>query len=166
MNPEGLQHSRMGPLNAGGRTSRRKAIGLVAVAVALLVLLPPAYLIALDYYDRPVVFTEGRHINPIGLQAEKFGNGDWLVMVMSGGGEKASELSIQVTNSSTGMVMLKAKLTLLNSTDGIFTDKNNNKKVDAGDTILLKDTAKLAPGMKVQLLKGESVLGTFKELPS
>ncbi len=47
-----------------------------------------------------------------------------------------------------------------------FNDNNDNRKIDAGDTILLKDTAYVDPGMEVQLLKGEKLFGYVRALPA
>ena len=107
-------------------------------------------------------------INPLGLEAQRKGNGDWLVKVMSGPSihHKAADVTMQVSNISTGAIVIKCKVTALNATDGTFNDTDRDKLIDAGDTILLRDTENVDPGMKVQFLKGEEVFGTIKELPA
>ena len=104
----------------------------------------------------------------MGLEAERTGNGDWLVKVMSGPSIhcKAADATLQVSNISTGQIVTKCKLTTLNSTDGTFSDKDGDKLVDAGDTILLRDTDNVGPRMKVEVLNGEERIGMIRELPA
>ena len=104
--------------------------------------------------------------NPLGLKTQRMQGGDWEIAVTSGGGQKASDIRLIVTDNSTGNLLFGAKLSAMNDSDGKFNDTNGNKRIDCGDTILLRDTEKVDPGMKVQLLMGENILGTVKELPA
>jgi len=106
--------------------------------------------------------------NPVGLSVQKNSAGNWLVSVSSGGGQNTGDVTISVTNANTGASIFNAKLNTF-SANFIYNDNNIDSKVNSGDSILLNATASgglCAAGYKVQLLKGESVIGTVKELPS
>jgi len=104
--------------------------------------------------------------NPVGLSVTKNTAGNWLISVSSGGGQNLADVSLSVTNANTGVSALSSKLNVIPAAAGVYNDNNGNSKIDSGDSILLNDTATVDPGMKLQLLKGESVIGTVKELPS
>jgi flagellin-like protein len=128
----------------------------------------------------------------LGLRVERVSNGDWLISV-TGGSQVASAVTLQVLDPNTGAVVATAAgATLasynfavfpLTSADGwgalthsVGTLNNNNGgatvKVDAGDTMVLfgathaGENGKDLSGMKVQFLKGQSIIGTIGELPS
>jgi hypothetical protein len=54
----------------------------------------------------------------------------------------------------------------MNATSGSFYDTNGDGRINWGDRMVLKDTAAVEAGQKVQFLVGESVIGTIRELPA
>ena len=104
--------------------------------------------------------------NPVGLSVAKSGS-DWLISVSSGGGQNTADVTLQVTSISTGASVLNVKVASILSANGTYNDNNADGKINSGDTLLLKTTAGgPVAGMRVQLLKGESVIATIKELPA
>jgi flagellin-like protein len=134
--------------------------------------------------------------NPVGLSVAKNAQGDWLISVASGGGQARTTVTMTVTNPDTGAVLNLAaavgavttyKFTLdangastrlpnnaaaAANAVGEYNDNNANSKIDAGDSILLYHNDGVhngingLAGMKVQFLKGDSSIGTIKELPA
>ena len=98
------------------------------------------------------------------LTSERNSGGDWILMVQSGS-VAASNITLKVISKATGTAVLSSRLTAINPSSGSFNDNNYNDKIDAGDTILLKDTAYVDPGMEVQLMKGEKLMGHVDRLP-
>jgi hypothetical protein len=106
----------------------------------------------------------------VGLRAESRGNGNWTISVTSGS-KNAVDVRLQVIDPATGSArvskMVYALLPKFDDPDGVYWDNNQNDKLDAGDTIQLKSSGgHVKAGDKVQLLKGDSVIGTIKELPA
>jgi hypothetical protein len=107
-----------------------------------------------------------------GLRVEAVDNGDWRIYVISGN-IKPSAVDIQITNPSSGAEMLRAHVSsgTAGNPDFFWNDSNQNDKVDAGDDIVLKGTVNgqpnpdIQPGFKVQFLRGDTIIGTIKELP-
>jgi flagellin-like protein len=109
--------------------------------------------------------------NPVGLSVQKNTVGNWLISVSSGGGQNLGDVSLSVTNAQTGVSVLSCKLNVIPVADGNYNDNDGNTKINSGDSFVLINNTAVPPGvcvagMKVQLLKGESVVGTIKELPS
>jgi hypothetical protein len=165
MTHESPQSVGKGPVQTGRRPPRLKAIGIVIAAAVLLILMQLVYVFLIE----PRMETSspaGPAYNPIGLNTTRQGNGDWTINVTSGGGFKPADVLMQVTNNSTGMMALQARLNKINASDGIFTDNNRNGRIDSGDTLFLRDTDIVDPGMKVQFIYHESSVGRVKELPA
>ncbi len=99
----------------------------------------------------------------LGLRVDKNG-ADWTISVITGS-KPASDVTMQVINTATGAQVYTHVIGTVDALNFVFNDNNANTKVDAGDTILLKDLAADA-GQKVQFLKGSSIIGTIKELPA
>ena len=109
----------------------------------------------------------GSHVeNPIGLNAAKNANGDWIISIVSGGGQRAKDVTLVVTNPDTGASVVRSKVNELSSADGTYNDNNANGKIDAGDSILLEDTATVDAGMNVKFITSDTVVGMIKELPA
>jgi hypothetical protein len=101
-----------------------------------------------------------------------------LVSVSSGGGQNLGDVTVQVTDPNTGAKTLSVKLNAILAADGNYNDNNADTKLNSGDSFVLIRDATTAPvtvpptaghatiNEKVQLLKGESVIGTIKALPS
>jgi hypothetical protein len=102
------------------------------------------------------------------MRAEKNSNGDWLISIIQGS-KNAGDVRMQVMNTNGTAALNVYPVNTLAAPQGVFNDLNSNNKIDAGDNILLYNAAHggsdLA-GLKLQLLKGESIIGTIKELPS
>jgi hypothetical protein len=127
----------------------------------------------------------------LGLRIEKNSDGDWLISV-TGGSQTATTVTMQVVDPNTGALVgttlggltynnaLSAAAALnyiggaaAGSAWGAFNNNNANTKIDAGDTIVLYNAdivthlnGKNIAGMKVQFLKGDSIIGTIKEIPA
>jgi flagellin-like protein len=98
--------------------------------------------------------------NPVGLSVQRSGI-DWLISVSSGGGQALGDVTMVVTNATSGASAANVKLNALGA-DGTYNDNNADSKLNSGDSLLLKYTyAATSPptgvgfGMKVQMLKGE-----------
>jgi flagellin-like protein len=104
----------------------------------------------------------------LGLRCEKNG-ADWLISIISGS-KTAADVTLQVIDPATGAATRTRVVTTLvggADVDGMFNQNNGGTKLDAGDTILIHSQAGIiAAGYKVQFLKGSSIIGTIKELPS
>jgi len=145
--------------------STEKIIAIIVVVVVLVIIIPIVLAGILVVYLQAVPQSGGSVESPLGLRTERTINGDWLISVVSGS-QKAADVDMQVVNPQTGAVVYHYPVNAMNPADCTFNDNNADSKLDAGDTIAIKDTASVDPGMKVQLVKGENVIGTIKELPS
>jgi hypothetical protein len=106
----------------------------------------------------------------IGLRVSSGGDGTWLIDVTSGT-RPAQSVTLQVSNPATGQPTLSKKVSSLapycSDPDATWNDNNHNDRLDAGDTILLRSSGgHVSTGYKVQLLAGDNVIGTIKELPA
>ena len=114
--------------------------------------------------------------NPVGLSVARNSSGNWLVSVSSGGGQSLNDVTLQVTDSNSGAKTISLRLatsgTPISNATARYNDNDGNVKINSGDSFLIYSFANPAnggfayAGEKVQLLKGESVIGTIKELPS
>lgn len=145
--------------------STEKIIAIVVVVVVLAIVIPIVLAGVLVVYLQTLPQSGGTVETSLGLRAEKTVNGDWLISVTSGS-YKAADIDIQVVDPQTGTIVFHYPVNAMNSRDCVFNDNNANSKLDAGDTILIEDTASVDPGMKVQLVKGVNVVGMVRELPS
>jgi hypothetical protein len=147
--------------------STGKLVAIIAAVLAVVILVP-AVLVGfmvtyLQTLQQNYADTSGSY--SLGLRAERMGDGDWLITVTSST-HNTTGVTMRVYNASTGEIVISTKLSAMDAADGTYNDNNDNNKLDAGDTILLRDTAKVNPGMKVQFLKGEAVAGTVGALPA
>jgi len=140
----------------------------IGASVAAIVILMAS---AAALYPEPPHRGDGLWIG-IGLQTEALPGGDWL-MNITAGSRDANEVYIQVTDPATGRASILAKVSsgTASNPDFTWTDRSGNKKLDAGDSILLKGTVngqpnlKIQDGFKVQIMKNNDLIGTVKELP-
>jgi FlaG/FlaF family flagellin (archaellin) len=112
------------------------------------------------------------HFNPpetnFDIRVNKTAEGDWL-MLIHGNSKPASTLTLQVANQ-TGEIVLKKTLASIKipsgDPDAAYNDTDGNNNLNTGDTILLKASGgHVKAGCKVQILRGNIILGGFKELP-
>jgi len=137
---------------------------IVVIVVVLVVLIPVVLAGILVVYLQTLPQGADNVETTLGLRSERIQTGDWVIAVVVGSHD-AADVTVMVLDTA-GAVVLSTRLTALNATDGAYHDNNMNGDLDAGDTILLKDTDKVDAGMKFQLLKGESIIGTIRQLPA
>jgi flagellin-like protein len=114
----------------------------------------------------------------LGVRADKASGGGWILNIITGS-KNSVDVQIQVVNPATGgnrivptYLAVAPGPVDVNNANFVFNDNNNNDKVDAGDTITISAYSAGPPitgamaGDKVQFLKGSSIIGTIKELPS
>jgi len=107
-----------------------------------------------------------------GWRVEALVNGDWMISITTGS-YTISGLVLQVVDPANGSALVKEPLSAgtAGNPDFLVNDTNGNKRLDAGDTIILKGTINGLPssniqaGFRVQLLRNDNVIGTLKELP-
>ena len=104
-----------------------------------------------------------------GLRTEKASDTDWLVDI-TGGSQVSADITLVVINPSTGASTYSKSVSSLlpasNDPDATFNDNNKNNRLDAGDSLLLKGAGgHFLAGYKVQLLKGNMIVGIVNELP-
>jgi len=146
--------------------SAKELARIMKVIVVLAVVIPIGIGVVVVVSHKDLHWTDHGAENPLGLKTQRVQGGDWEIAVTSGGGQKASDIRLIVTDNSTGKLLFGAKLSAMDDSDGKFNDTNGNKRIDSGDSILLRDTDKVDAGMKVLFLKGEIILGFVKELPA
>ena len=136
------------------RISNNKIVAIIVVLVLLIVMIP---IIAgiLSVYKQPET--------AYGLRVEN-SNGDWMIIITSGS-ENAGNVTLRVTDVGAGAIVYSSRVNAMDGAIGGFYDINNNGKLDTGDHILLFVDSNVGEGMKVELLNGNSVLGTIKSLP-
>jgi len=147
-----------------------RIIAIVVVVVVLVIVLPIVIAGVLMVYLQTIPVDGGHVETTMGLRVEKLQSGGWLVSVTSGS-KTASGVTLQVINPSTGAPTLNKVVASLapsyNDSDARYNDNNGNNRLDAGDTIQLKSSGgHIYAGYKVQLLVGDSIVGTIKELPA
>jgi hypothetical protein len=147
----------------------RTIIIVIVVVVVLVVLVPVVLAGILVFWLQALPSSGGNVETSLGLHAVNQGNGNWLVEVTSGT-KYASDVDLQVTDSSTGLTTVNKGVAMLAPTygdpDGTYNDNNHNEKLDAGDTILLKSSGgHIGAGDKVQLLVGSNIIGSIRALP-
>jgi hypothetical protein len=151
---------------AGKGISAKGLSRIMIVIVVLWVMIPIIVVAVILVTNTTLVGPSIGAENPVGLNVTKDASGNWLISVNSGGGQNLVDVTLSVTDPDTGASALSTKLSAIPAADGFFNDTNNDQKINGGDSILLNHTAAISAGMKVQLLKGESVLGTIKALPA
>jgi hypothetical protein len=110
----------------------------------------------------------GRYFG-IMLRLENSTGGDWNITV-TGGSQPLTNVRMTVTNETTGVKTVDRKITDLvpekNDPDAVFNDSNANKKIDAGDSIVLKwSSPNIRPGYNVDFIVGDNLLGVIRHLP-
>lgn len=104
----------------------------------------------------------------IGVRVNKTAEGDWLLSIVSSS-KPVSSLTLQVVNL-TGEIVFKKTLASIKipsgDPDAAFDDTDGNNNLSPGDTILLKASGgHVKAGYKVQLMRGNAVLGLIRSLP-
>jgi hypothetical protein len=165
--PPQYQYPYYGPPPQPDRTG--KILVIVVVAIILVVVVTVVIAGVLVVYLQTVPSGDTNIETTLGLRAEKTSGGDWLVSVTSGS-KNAADVKLQVIDPNTGRATVEEYINGMlpnrNNPDGVFYDNNQNYRLDAGDTILLRAPGgNVAAGYKVQLLVGGSIVGTIKELP-
>lgn len=143
-----------------------KGLSRIMIVVAVLSVVTPIAIVWIlvntgTYQTGPTLGGE----NPVGLMVQRNQSGDWEINITSGGGQEPGNVSLVVCDKQTGAALLLTGLSPFNTTYGSYLDAGGNGKIDAGDRIILKSSSTIRPGLKVQLLKGGSVLATIRELP-
>jgi flagellin-like protein len=163
--------------------NNKKAVSPV-IATILMVAITVVLAGVLVVYLQTLPSSGGSVETNLGLRVERTVNNDWLISV-TGGSQNAANVVIQVVDPATGAIVTTtlaapgsynfAISPVANwgaTPTGVFNDNNVNNKIDAGDSILVYMLSgahlngKNLGGMKVQFLKGASIIGTLKELPS
>jgi hypothetical protein len=143
-----------------------KGLGQIMVVVAVMSVVTPIAIVWIlvntgTYQTGPPMGAE----NPVGLMTRRSPSGDWEINITSGGGQALGNVTFLVIDNRTGAALLSTGLSAFNSTFGSYLDADRNGKINAGDRIVLKSSSTIKPGLKVQVLKGESVIATIRELP-
>jgi len=110
----------------------------------------------------------GRYFG-IMLHLENSTGGDWNITV-TGGSQPLKNVRMTVTNDTTGVKTVDKKITDLvpekNDPDAVFNDINADKKIDAGDSIVLKRSSpNIRPGHDVDFVVDDNLLGSIRNLP-
>jgi hypothetical protein len=101
---------------------------------------------------------------PLGTTLEKLGDGNWTLTVVNGK-TLAANARLTVKNPATGVAVLSAIVTD-SSWYFFFNDNNANLFLDAGDIILLNQTAGvIEPGWKLEIVKQEGTLSGPLKIP-
>ena len=101
--------------------------------------------------------TEQKPTLHLGVTLERTVQGNWTVSIVHGS-ENVIDTYIQVTNATTGMTTLNSLLTAT-SYYFVFNDNTSPNKLNAGDSILLNQTAGIVQtGFRFSLVKGSGTL--------
>jgi flagellin-like protein len=167
--------------------NNKKAVSPV-IATILMVAITVVLAGVLVVYLQTLPSSGGSVETNLGLRIEKVSNGDWLISV-TGGSQVATAVTLQVLDPNTGAIVATTSAGPTTYNFAVFpvanwgagaasvgTFNNNNGgatvKLDAGDTMVLYSAlhagvaGKDISGMKVQFLKGASIIGTIKEIPT
>ena len=145
----------------------RTIVGIIALSCILAITVP--YYLAWFWEGSDWGSDHAKTVETtLGIRANKTAEGDWQLLI-TGGSEPVSSLTLQVANLTGGIVFKKpiASIKIPSSDpDAAFNDTDWNNHVNAGDTILLKASGGLVQaGYEVRLLSGDSVLGLLRSLP-
>jgi len=148
----------------------RTVIAVIVVVVVLAVVLPMLLAGVFLVFLQSTPQSGGTVETNLGLRVSPLATGGWLIDVTSGS-KPTSSVTLQVIDPATGLTTVSRTVSFLappyNDPDATHNDNNQNKKLDAGDTIQLKTTGgHIAAGYQVRLLSGSSVVGTIRELPA
>jgi len=101
---------------------------------------------------------------PLGTTLEKLSNGNWTLFVVNGK-TIANNAILNVKNPNTGAGTVSAPVTA-QSWYYVFNDNNANSFLDAGDIILLNQTAGvIESGWKLEIVKQEGTLSGPLKIP-
>jgi len=103
------------------------------------------------------------------VRIENSTGGNWTIS-FTGGSAALKNVHVLITNPSTGERTVDKPISALvpakNDPDAVFNDRDENNRIDAGDTLLLNGSSpNVLSGYKVQFLKGDNVLAVIKEIP-
>ena len=135
------------------------------VILAVVVIIPVILAGILTVYLQGLPASSNTVETSLGLDTSRKASGDWQIDVTSGSA-RASSVVITVVDANTGAAAYSSGLTAMNTAAGMYNDNNGNNMLDPGDTVLIRDTASVDPGMKVLFLKGENVIGVVIRLPA
>jgi flagellin-like protein len=129
-------------------------IGIVVVLTGSLV-----YFLAMSQNQNP-----GFSIS-VGATVEKTKAGNWTLSITNGK-TNAIDTKLQIIDPSSGVAKLSETITTP-SGYFFFNDNNQNGAADAGDVILLNQTAGIIePGLSVELIKADNVIFGPVKIPS
>ena len=101
----------------------------------------------------------------VGGALEKTKDGNWTLSITNGK-TNAINTDLQIIDPSSGAARLSQPLTI-SSGYFFFNDNNLNGYVDAGDVILLNQTAGIVEaGLSLELIKGENIIYGPVKIPS
>jgi hypothetical protein len=136
---------------------------VIAGAVAIGLLLPAVIVLALAGGS---LFRSagGGGGGELGLKVTDSGQGAWVIDITRGS-VRDNQASLRITDPSAGRVVYNASFLSLDSMSAIFRDDNDNGLLDDGDKIYLNQNGLVQAGMKVQVLRGDTVMGFVNKLP-
>jgi len=142
---------------------------LLAVVAAIIMVVAVGAAIFMQLSKQPAPGESPHTGRTLRLRQEKTADGNWTINIISSLWT-FDELRLIVMNASTGSATPDVKLSDIapgkNHPDATINDSNGDKKLGAGDSIILKGTSpRIQTGYKVQFLIKESVVGTIRELP-
>ena len=147
-----------------------KGLARIMVVVAVLGIVTPFAIVAvLKFTETSITDPPYGAENPLGLSIAKDNSGNWVISVISGGGQDLGDVTFMVSNATTGALVMSCKLNAILAADGACNDTDANGRINAGDSLMLTASANgghCQAGMKVQFFLGESALGTIKALPA
>jgi len=159
------------PPPAEKRSGRRKAFLVTAVVLTLIIVILLAAFPVL--FPKPEPSSTDGLVTHLGLRVNQTSPGNWTITVVSGGSTiyKASSVRLTVMNQTTGEATVNKVVSKLaparNDPDAVYNDRNDNSKIDAGDTIVLKASGgHIIAGYKVQFFIGNDIVGTIRDLPA
>lgn len=101
----------------------------------------------------------------VGGALEKTKDGNWTLSITNGK-TNAINTDVQIIDPSSGAARLSQSLTI-SSGYLFFNDNNLNGYVDAGDVILLNQTAGIVEaGLSLELIKGDNIIYGPVKIPS
>jgi hypothetical protein len=146
---------------------------IIMVSVLLIIIVPLSLFWFWAPFDRTPDYPMDV-FSSVGLRVENYSDGNWTILVTGGSEPVSSVLLIIVipTNGTQTVVKALANLTPSNNDpDADYYDTNDNKRIDAGDTLVLKTTGgHILAGYKVMLLRDyvshSLIVGSIKTLPA
>ena len=154
----------MYPPNRGGilRPSPGPSRRVMAAAVASSIIIPLVLVLVLVV--GPLLEMLARaNVTELGLNVSDNGQGEWSIDIVRG--STSPYLTLKITDPSARMVIYEEMLIFLSRRIGRVEDNNNNDRLDMGDSIILNQGGQVAAGMKFELVRGQTVLGSVNRLP-